>query len=81
MGELTQKYPGLFYHQVRDQKLMDKMTCVRLEYVSLAETVLDLCPESRALSLAMTHLEESLMRAIQSLALADPSALVDPREP
>jgi hypothetical protein len=74
---LPAEYPGFFFHNVRGMVAESHMAMVREQYIALAEAVLALCPPTRARSLALTHLEESLMRAIQSLALT--GELLDPR--
>lgn len=70
--EMTQeqmtKLKTFFYHTV-DKDLQTRMTTIRAEYIALAVSVLNACPDSRSKSLALTHLEDSCMRAIQSLAL------------
>lgn len=71
-------YPGLFYHQVSAPELLTAMDMLRGEYLSLARLILRACPQTRERSLAMTALEESLLRAIQSLAIVDPSAKQTP---
>ena len=47
---------------------MTEMETVRQRYVDLAVDLLDALPEGRSKSLALTHLEESLTRAVQALA-------------
>jgi hypothetical protein len=66
---LFDAYPGLLYHSVSDPECVRIMIRVRGAYIALAATVLELVPAGRSRSLAMTHLEDSLMRAIQALAL------------
>lgn len=61
------------YHQV-SADTQYTMAAVRIEYYNLANTLLDWLPESRERSLALTHLEDSLMRAIQCLAIHMPGA-------
>lgn len=76
---LLEQYPTLFYHVVPQHSVaMDHMSYVRLKYLDLAQAILDLCPSNRSRSLALTELEYSLMRAIQSLAVT--GELVDPRQ-
>src|SRR5262245_17715415 len=77
--QLREEYPTLFYHQVPPSSIATRhMERLRLAYLALAEDILGLCPPNRSRSLALTELEYSLMRAIQSLALT--GELVDPRE-
>lgn len=79
-ARLRQEYPTLFYHTVSPSSVaMQHMEQIRLQYLALAERILTLCPPNRSRSLALTELEYSLMRAIQSLALT--GELVDPRPP
>jgi hypothetical protein len=70
--QTVHSFPGLFYHQVQDSTTLAAMDAVRSAYVRLAALVLATCPYTRERSLAMTALEESLMRSIQSLAISDP---------
>lgn len=75
---LRTEYPTFFDHRVpRDSVAAAHMEALRLQYITLAEQVLTLCPPNRSRSLALTELESSLLRAIQSLALT--GELVDPR--
>lgn len=75
---VREQYPTLFYHQVHSSSVAAAhMSHLRLSYLVLAEQILGLCPPNRSRSLAMTELETSLMRAIQSLAVT--GELVDPR--
>lgn len=60
----------MFYHQV-SQETTDKMTEVRRCYYELNVYIQTHCPVSRELSLAKTYLEDSLMRAIQALAVME----------
>jgi len=45
---------------------------LRAKFIALAHHVDHTCPDGRVKSLAITHLEESLMRAIQSIAIEEP---------
>lgn len=77
---LRSEYPTFFYHAVPPSSVAARhMELLRMHYIALAEQVLALCPPNRSRSLALTELEYSLMRAIQSLALT--GELVDPRVP
>jgi len=58
----------LYFHTVNPD-IVTKMAEVRSAYIELGKMILAELPESRAKSLAKTHLEDSLMRAIQALAL------------
>lgn len=57
------------YNHRPDDALAQRMIDLRSHYIGLGEIILKELPEGRSKSLAKTHLEESLMRAIQSLAL------------
>ena len=75
---LKSDYPTLFDHVVAPASVaMDRMTLLRTRFIHLAEDILTFCPPNRSRSLALTELEYSLMRTIQSLALT--GELVDPR--
>ena len=77
---LRTEYPTLFYHELAPSSMaVQHMRLLREEYIALAAAVLSMCPPNRSRSLALTELEYSLMRAIQSLALT--GELVDPRVP
>ena len=78
---LKELYPGLYYHAITDTAMLHRMDGVRGHYLRLAEWIMDTCPDSKYRTLALTELESSLMRAIQSLAVSDSSALVDPAIP
>lgn len=75
MVELTrdERLRDLCYHQVSPDTTYT-MAAVRMEYYALANTLLDWLPDSRERSLALTHLEDSLLRAIQCLAVQMPGA-------
>lgn len=45
---------------------------LRSMFIELAHHVNETCPDGRCKSLAITHLEEALMRSIQSIAVAQP---------
>jgi hypothetical protein len=77
--DLAEKYPTLFYHNIANTEHIECMSEVRLAYLTLAGAVQVWCPDNRSRSLAMTYLEDSLMRAIQSIAVLDASGLIDPR--
>ena len=62
------------YHHTVDQDTVAKMIAVRAGYLSLGEMLDELLPsgtreQARCKALAKTAFEESLMRAIQSLAM------------
>lgn len=57
------------WHDV-DKGVSFRMSLVRQRYHDLAVYVMGDIPDSRERGLALTHLEESLMRAIQALAVA-----------
>lgn len=49
--------------------VVTKMEEVRIPARALAESIYSLCPDTRERSLAITHLEETVMWAIKSIAL------------
>jgi hypothetical protein len=80
MADLKAEYPTLFYHTLPPGSVASRhMERIRVGFLALAEDILTLCPTNRSRSLALTELEYSLMRAIQSLAMT--GDLVDPRSP
>lgn len=58
-----------FYYHSITLEVAARMTEIRAQYHALAQLLVATCPTNRELSLALTHLEESLMRSIQSLAV------------
>lgn len=66
----------MLYHTV-DEDGMDLMAEVRQKYYALYEVIMELVPEGRPRSIALTDLESSLMRSIQAIALeyGDPQLL------
>lgn len=67
--------PDTFYYHQITPETSERMTAIRVAYIELAEKLMDL-PESRSRSLALTHLEDSCMRAIQSLAVAEGEKII-----
>lgn len=45
---------------------------LREDFIELAESIEDVCPESRERSLAITNLEQALMWAVASIARQEP---------
>lgn len=70
---LHQKLRTMLYQKVSPAGC-ERIAFVRKQYYNLGKIILECCPESRATSLAVTHLEESLLRAIQSIALVEGTA-------
>ena len=69
MGQqYVERLKCLLSHSDIPQVSMDRMQAVRQAYVYLGIFLVENLPESRSKSLALTSLEDSLMRAIQSLA-------------
>lgn len=57
------------YHKVDDQVIMDKMASIREQTLALGHRTIDLVPEGRELSMALTALfDEFLVMAIAALA-------------
>lgn len=65
---LTERLKDFHYHTV-DPLTSNLMAETREAYYRLAVRLVSDLPESREKSLALTYLEDSLMRAIQSLAV------------
>ena len=59
----------MIYYKNLDKGIQESMEKIRQSYIDLGELICNTCPESRSKSLALTYLEDSLMRSIQSLAL------------
>ena len=58
------------YHKDISHETQMVMEEVRQSYIGLAQFLTTALSEGRSKSIALTHLEESEMRAIQSLALS-----------
>lgn len=58
----------LFYHQVTPEQAT-RMEALRVSSIHLAVAILESASPSRPQSVALTHLEETLMRGIQAIAL------------
>jgi hypothetical protein len=63
-----EKIKTLLYHVV-PKHIQEDMVEIRVQYIQLALTVLRNTEYSRSQSIALTHLEESLMRTIQGMAM------------
>lgn len=59
----------LLYHKITDTDAIDRMSVVREAYYNLYTIVVLNTLRNRSQSIALTHLEESLMRAIQAIAV------------
>ncbi len=69
----SQLLRDLCYHEV-DTDTRLSIAALRSEYYALASTLVDWLPESRERALALTALEDSLMRAIQCLTVCMPGS-------
>lgn len=67
--DLWERLRFLIYHKDLTPAQSETMGELRQRYINLAESLVDDLPAGRSQSLALTHLEDSLMRAIQALAL------------
>ncbi len=61
------------YHRPNYQETMDKMGMLRGMFLTLGHTLVDECPASRELSIALTKLDECNMAAIAALARHEPA--------
>lgn len=59
------------YHPATPE-VSEKYAAMRDHFIALAFIVVDECPPGRETSLALTHLEEALMRANQAVARTTP---------
>lgn len=66
--ELVQRFG---YHRPGPEAIA-KHQSIRMGCLALARKLVDLCPEGRELSLALTALEEVGMRANQAIAMTQP---------
>ncbi len=67
--EHKERLKCMMYHTNIPIVSLTEIETLRQRYVDLAVDILDSLPECRSKSLALTHLEESLTRAVQALAL------------
>ena len=67
--DLWERLAGLIYHKDLSPRQVETMREIRQRYVDLAESLIDDLPVGRSQTLAITHLEDSLMQAVQALAL------------
>ena len=66
-----------FYHRVESVIVQETMEHMRTAYKDLAGSLVRGLPDCRSKLLALTHLEDSLMRAIQALAIEHGEKVVD----
>lgn len=59
----------IHYHKVTNEQAIKMMEYVRKNIGTLFEDLEDLLPNGRSKSLALTHLEDVLMRSIQAIAI------------
>lgn len=72
MPSLNEVINSLEYHPLNgDQVKGEKFDTLRTKAIELATTICQVTPPSREQSLAYTHLEETLMWAIKSIAIRD----------
>lgn len=71
MANISEVINSLQYHKLdrEDQETADAFEDLRDGAITFANVIHDLTPESREQSLAYTHLEETLMWAIKSIAI------------
>lgn len=69
--------PDTFYYHRVSPETSERMTGIRRVFIGVAEVMMIRLPESRSRELALEHLEESCMRAIQCLALAEGEKIVE----
>lgn len=63
------------YHRPEFQETMDAMGVLRDAFWVTANEVVERCPVSREMSLALTHLDEANMWAIAALARHEPKGV------
>jgi hypothetical protein len=61
--------PEMLYHKVTDIGDIERMGYIREQYYKLYGMIKLNTPTGRSQALAITHLEDSLMRAIQAIAI------------
>lgn len=64
-----QLYASLTNQPPRDESIVDRFEKVREAAKALGDAILDHAPDTRERSLALTHLEESVMWAVKAIAL------------
>ncbi len=58
------------YHSDLAEAVVKQMSDIRQMYINLGSVIVETVPNSRSRGLALAYLEDSLMRAIQALALS-----------
>lgn len=72
MSKLAEVYNALEYHKMEPgSPKQEKFETLRKAAMDLAHVIDEQTPESREQSLAYTHLEETLMWAIKSVAIRE----------
>lgn len=72
MASLEEVINSLEYHKMESgSEKQEKFEALRNQAIVFAEVIADYTPVSREQSLAYTHLEETLMWAIKSVAIRD----------
>lgn len=69
MDEYEKLRHSLTNQPPKDDTVVNHFTALRGWAICLGEQILDRCPPSRERSLAITHLEETVMWAIKSIAI------------
>lgn len=60
---------SLTNHPPVDATVVERFEAIRLNAKALGAAIIDLAPQGREQSLALTHLEETVMWAIKAIAL------------
>lgn len=71
MAKIEEVYNSLEYHSATSDESRAKFETLRRAAKEFAESINANTPESREQSLAYTHLEETLMWAVKSVAIRD----------
>jgi hypothetical protein len=71
MSKIEEVYNSLEYHSAKSDESRTKFESLRRAAKEFAEAINANTPESREQSLAYTHLEETLMWAVKSVAIRD----------
>lgn len=66
---MLKRFECFVYHKVQEKSHMELMEEMRQKYIDLAVFVNISVPDGKPKSLALAHLEDSLMRSIQAIAM------------
>lgn len=73
--KIEEKIAKVFAYHAPSEAMRGNIKVVKAAYSRLLSTINGMCPDSRDKSLAITHLEDSAMRAVRSMVMNDPESV------